>query len=329
MYCIAKDRNTFRAIPGTARAVADYSLVLDSIYDETSEICMSGAANAPQAGDFIYLENGYQGIVEEAEGGQGKINLKCRPMSALFERELYYSKPSGNTLEEQLKNMIDVNYTSQSDEMYRLPYLEVRALTATAGDTRPDIDDKDVYTISAYMAKLARLHNIFVNYVFGRDKLTIEIARKAPPLRKIDFSDPGLTVTEQAFSCEQTGKITSRAEDTGRIQEWYLLTDGSITNAANTPGRVGGEWRLLSVREEQDVADAVADEFRSGSYSHKIVFTAAPERARFSFYDRVEISLDGKLFSSYIAAVRIKKNSRLTEYECGELRTTYPFKKQI
>ena len=329
MYCIAKDRKTFRTITGSACAVVDYSLTLDSIYDETSEISITGAESAPTAGDFIYLENGYQGIAQEVEKNDGRIDLKCRQVSSLFSRELYYSKPEGETLEMRLKNMIDTNYTKQPDGLYRLPYLEVRALTSTSADTRPEIDDNGIYTVDAYMAKLARLHNIFVTCVFGRDTLAVEIARKVVPSRKIDFSDPGLNVTEQAFSCEKIGKITSRAEDTGKVRDWYLLRDGTITNSADAPERVEGDWKLLTVREEQDTTDAVADEFRSNSYSHKITFTAAPEKARFSFYDRVTIALDGNLFDSYIAAVRVKKDSGLTEYECGELRTTYPFKKLI
>lgn len=329
MYCIVKDGKTFRAPDGAACSVVDYSLVMDSIYDEVSDLRVTRTEVPPKEGDFIYLENGYQGIVQEAEPEEGTISLKCRQMPALFEREMYYAEPQGATLEQRLKDMIDKNFTNQEDVLYRLPYLEVNALTATAGDTRPDIDDKGLYSIGAYIAKLTRLHDIFVTFTFEREKLRVDIARKVVPMKQIDFSDAGLRVTEQAFSRETTAKITARAEDTGAQKDWYLLADGTVTDVYTATGRTEGQWKALDVREEQDMADAVKDEFRSNTYSHKISFAAAPEKARFSFYDRVRISLGGKLFESYIAAVKVSKGTGQIEYECGELRTTYPLKKLI
>lgn len=329
MYCIIKDGKTFRALSGGTCATVDYSLVMDSIYDEASDIKVIRTKTQPKEGDFVYLENGYQGIVHEVEADDGTINMKCRQMSTLFERDVYYLAPEGATVEERLKNMIDVNFTNQTDAAYRLAYLEVNALTATEADTRPDISDKGIYSVSAFIAKAMRLHNIFVTFTFEREKLRVDIARKVIPTKKIDFSDAGLRVKEQAFSCETTAKITVRAEDTETMKDWYLLSDGRITDVYTESGRVDGKWGFLSVREAQDMADTVMDEFRSNTYSHKITFEAMKEKARFSFYDNVKIALDGKIFESYIAAVKISDGSRLTEYECGELRTTYPLKKLI
>lgn len=328
MHCIVKDGKTFRALCGAAQ-VKDYSLTMDSVYDEVSELRLICGEAQLKEGDFVYLENGYQGIVQETEAEKGSVALKCRQVTALFEREVYYTEPQGTTLELRLKHMIDTHFTNQSDEVYRLPFLRVNVLTATTGGTRPDIDDKGLFSISAYIAKLTRLHQIFVTFTVEREFLRMDIARKTIPNKQIDFSDVGLRVVEQAFSRETTAKITARAEDSGKIKDWYLLADGSVTDEPAGAKRAMGEWTFLSVREEQDMEDAVKDAFRSNTYSHKITFAAAPEKARFSFYDNVRIALDGKLFDSYIAAVKIKKGSKMTEYECGELRTTYPLKKII
>ncbi len=329
MHCIVKDGKTFRAIRGATCTAVDYDLVMNSIYDEGSELRVICAETLPKEGDFVYLENGYQGIVQEAEEERGAVVLKCRALTALFEREFYYTEPQGATLEQRLKYMIDTCFTNQSDTVYRLPFLEVRVLSATTGTTRPEIDDKGVYSMSAYIAKLTRLHQIFVTFSFMRDKLRVDIARRVIPTKQIDFSDAGLRVKEQSFARETTAKITARAEDTGKRKDWYLLADGEVTDAPGDAKRMEGKWSVLSVREEQDMADAVTDEFRSNTYSHKITFTAVPEKARFSFCDNVRIALNGRVFESYIAAVRVKKGSETTEYECGELRTTYPLKKLI
>lgn len=329
MHCIIKDKKTFRAISGATCAAVDWLLTMDSIYDEASDLRLIRAAALPEEGDFVYLENGYQGIVQEAETEDDAIRLKCRAMCTLFERDIYYTDPQGATLEQRLKHMIDANFTNQKDAVFRTPYLEVHARTATTADTRPDIDDKGLYSITAYIAKLMRLHQIFVTFTFGRESLRVDIARRTTPTRQIDFSDAGLRLKEQTFSRETTAKITVRAENTGVMKDWYLLSDGRVTDAYTEAGRAEGKWQFITVREAQDMADTVQDEFRSNTYSHKITFTAVPNKARFSFYDNVRIALEGRVFESYIAAVKTTKGSSLTEYECGELRTTYPLKKLI
>ena len=328
MYCVLKDYNTFRTIPGTTCSVTDYDLVLESIYDETSDVTLTGMKTKPRERDFVYLENGYQGIVSEVAPAEKAWKLSCRQMVTLFDRDIFYEEPQGATAEARLKHMIDSNFTNQADDIYRLPYLRVVAETATAADVKPDIED-GIYNIKAFIAKLRRLYHIFVTFEMKKDVLVVRIAKKIIPTKQLDFSDEGYRISEQAFSCERIGRITTRAEDTGETAQWYLLQDGTIVNAYTAENRVDGEWKLLNVREAQEAAEAVKDEFLSNSYSHNISFTAKPEKARFSFCDGLEISMEGRLFSSYIAAVKISKKNRLTEYQCGELRTTFPLKKLL
>ncbi len=328
MYCILKDAKTFRAIAGTTCAVTDYDLVLDSIYDETSTVEVNGAGTKPREGDFVYLENGYQGIIREAEPLGKAWKLSCRQMVTLFDRDIFYTQPQGATVEARLKYMIDANFTKQEDAMYRLPYLRVVAETATEADVKPDMED-GICNLKAFIAKLRRLHHIFVAFEMKKDVLVVRIAKKAVPVRQLDFSDAGYRVTEQSFSCERTGRITTRAQDTGEVAQWYLLEDGTITNSYTETGRVDGEWKLLPVREASQAAEAVREAFLSNAYSHSITFTAMPAKARFSFCDQLNISLNGRLFSSYIAAVKASKKSRCTQYQCGELRTTFPLKELL
>lgn len=328
MYCIVKDGKTFRAKTDTTCSVTDYDLTLESIYDEVSDIAVVGARGKPKEGDFVFIENGYMGIVSEVETDKVVVNMKIRQMVTLFDRDIFYAEPQGVTVEARLKHMIDVNFTSQPDVMYRLPYLEVIAETSTSANVKPDIEN-GIYNIKSFIAKLRRLYSIFVTFEAKRDKLIIRIARKIVPIKQIDFSDADLRVIERSFSCESIGRITTKAEDTGEVKNWYRLVDGMITNTYTGDGRTDGKWRLLNVREAKEAPDAARNEFLSNSYSHIIAFAATPQKARFGFYDSVKISLESRLFVSYIAAVKIKKDSRLVEYQCGELRTTYPLKEMI
>lgn len=329
MYCILKDRRTFQSLTDTTCSVTNYELITESIYDEISDIRVTAAKVKPKEGDIVFLENGFAGIVQEAEGNVHALDLRCRQMVTIFDRDIFYSEPQGAYIEERLENMIDVNFTNQPDALYRLPYLEVIVETRTASSMRPDIDDDGLYNIKSYIAKLRRLLNIFVTFEFKRSRLIVRIARKIVPTKQIDFSDADLRIIERSFSCERIGKITSWAEDTNEKKDWYLKTDGTVTSIYSEEGRVDGEWQPIKVREAVDVADAVADKFKNNSFSHKITFTAPPEKARFDFYDSIKIAIDDRLFDSYIAAVKISKDSTLTEYQCGELRTTYPLKELI
>lgn len=329
MYCIIKDRHSFRTLTDTMCSVTNYALTMESIYDEISDLQVTAAKVKPKEGDILYLENGFTGIIQEAEGNDHALDLRCRQIVTIFDRDIFYTEHQGACVEDRLKNMIDANFTNQPDAIYRLPYLEVIVETRTPSAMRPDIDDDGLYNIKSYIAKLRRLLNIFVTFELKRSRLIVRIARKIVPIKQIDFSDADLRIIERSFSYERIGKITSWAEDTNEKKDWYLKADGTITNIYSESDRVDGNWKPIKVREASDVADSVADEFKSNTFSHKITFTAPPEKARFDFYDSVKIALDDRLFDSYIAVVKISKDSVLTEYQCGELRTTYPLKELI
>ena len=87
MYCILKDRRTFRSLTDTTCSVTNYELTTESIYDEISDLRVTAAKVKPKEGDIILLENGFAGIVQEAEGNTHALDLRCRQMVTIFDRD--------------------------------------------------------------------------------------------------------------------------------------------------------------------------------------------------------------------------------------------------
>lgn len=321
MKCYIKDRNTFQTL--CACSVVAYDITLESIYDEVSDISIL-YDGAVKEGDIVWLENGYCGIINGYDPDGNMVKLKCNHIITLFSRDLYYDngRPT-NGIEPYIKSLIDTEYTNQRDTVYRVPYLRVTAETITQAGTIPDVENL-VCQIKSYIAKVRRLHDVFMTFTVSRKYLDAKLARKVIPLRQIDFSDQDLRIEPngETFSETNVGKIRSIAEDTGEIKDWYLLGDGTITNSYTEQNRIKGDWIIIKVNKAEDVADSVKNEFKKNTYSHKILFSVPKEKTRYNFYDDLLIALGNRRFRSYIAAVRIQSSNDRIFYQCGELRTT-------
>lgn len=327
MNCYVKDRKTFRTL--CVCPVLDYELTPWSIYDEVSTLTVSREKEELfREGDFIILGTGlYCGIIKEAEVDIYKAELKCEHIIKLLSRDLLKTEKPDSGIEQFIKNQIDEHYTNQPDMVYSVPYLNVTAATATLSDMAPEIKD-GVWNIKSYTAKVRRLLNVFIEFIFTRDSLNIILRRKDDGIKQIDLSDPSVKILEESYSNKAIGKITSVCEEDEQVLDWYLLDDGTVTNTYQPNNRVYGDWIKLFIDKAEDVPFKIQDEFAKNSYSHKILFSVPQEKARFNFYDRLRIARNGRLYASYIAAIRIKKDSSRVEYQCGELRTNFTDKIQ-
>ena len=321
MEAFVKDYKTFQTT--SHNLVLDYELK-PSIYDTVSTITIETPSVLPNVGDIIYLDGkNFFGVVKTVSPDNGKTSLGVNQIITLLGRNMFYTAQSFTYLEDYLVEMINDNYTNCTDTFYALPYLQATATTHTASQMQPDLED-NIYSVKSYAAKMRRLYNIFCTWGISRDALTINVAQTVKTVKNIDFSNPAYKILTQDFSSKSISKITTFCEENSQTQTWILLSDGSIVNTQQTTNRVDGEWIPLVVQNADDIEDTVKDEFAKNEYSHNVTFQA-PLSSGFDLYDRLNIKLDNKIFTSYVAAVTEKKNSNIVEVQCGELQMQYPY----
>lgn len=320
MQLFIKDRKSF--VTKFSSLILDYE-IKPSIYDTVSTYTIPNE-NLPNEGDFVYDEDtGFIGVIGAIETERQIAILSVHQIHTIFSRKMIYQSTSYTYLETYLKTLIDNNFTNCTDTFYAMPFLNVTALTSTASTMTPDVDDY-VYSVSSFMAKARRLKSVFCEFDISRTQLGINITTRANPAKNIDFSNPSFYITEQNISSLTVSKITSYCEENSQVQNWTLLDDGTIVNTSPATGRVDGEWTTLIVNKAADVQDKVNDEFAKNYYSHNITFQC-PLSYDFKLYDNLQIKIDGKIFTSYVAQMRRWKNSKVQEIQCGELQVKYPY----
>ena len=125
-------------------------------------------------------------------------------------------------------------------------------------------------------------------------------------------------ILEESFAHEAIGKITTIAEDAGARQDWYLLTDGTVTNTYTDENRVDGTWEILNVSEAANAAEEVKNKFAENSDSHLIEFACNKD---YAFYDDLIVrTKEGQVLTSYISAIRRSSDRNKNVYKSGELR---------
>ena len=320
MIVFIKDKKTF--VTKVMVNAVDYE-IHESIYDTVSMITIPTTKSPITEGDFVLFDgNSFVGLVTEVDIDGGRTELSVEQGIKAFSRDMFYTSTSYTYIEDYLKSLIDTNYKNCTDGMYSLPFLSVNALSHTNANCKPDLDN-DVFNIKSYISKLRRLQDIVCDWDFTRTELTLNIYKKTFPLHNIDMSNPRYIITEQTISNQSVGKATVFCEDNSSYSTWYLKTDGTATTTKPADiDRVDGEWVTLTVKESADIQDEVKDTFAQNYYSHKVSFKTDTE---FEIYDRLNLRIDGKIFNSYVSGTKKKKGSKLTEVECGELQTQYPF----
>lgn len=304
------------------------SLILDyeiqpSIYDTVSTYTIP-SDKLPTERDFVYDEDtGFIGVVSAVETDRKIATISVQQISTLFSRPIIYQATSYTYLEAYIKTLIDSNFTACTDSFYALPFLNVTAVTSTTSSIKPDVE-YNAFSVSSFMAKARRMKGVFCEFGISRTELSIDIARRQNPVKNIDFSNPSFYITEQTMSGLTVSKITTFCEENSQVKNWVLLADGSIVNTTPSTNRVQGEWITLTVKEAADVQDAVNDEFAKNYYSHNITFQC-PLSYDFKLYDNLQIKIDGKIFTSYVAQKRLWKDSKVQEIQCGELQVKYPY----
>lgn len=323
MFCFIKSRKDY-----TTKAI---SLVLDyeikeSVYDVVSTIVIQKTDVIPSTGDIIYCDDGFIGILKSYSINNDSVSMTINQIVTMFDREIFFKKASYEYLEDRMVQLINYYYTNCEDEVYRVPYLDVKTGSHSAEQLSPDLED-GIFNIKSYSAKMRRLNRIVLDWHPHRDTLEVIVTKYPEYLRTVDLKDPNYLITEEKYSELSVAKITSYCVETNEYKDWYLDSEGKVQEEIPT-NRANGEWIALTIENKDDVVDTVKDEFKKNTYSHSIVFSA-PIDAKLGFYDSVKVWKDGEVFDSYISGITYSKDSNRKTITLGELQTSYPYSNLI
>lgn len=318
MKVYIKDGKTFK---NKAIVTAFSYKLVRSIYTDLSELTTE-YASAISLGDILYDNHGWCGLISDIErDGEKLLIIKCQDITNLFARDIIYRESEMEpSSEETLMSAILGHYQTQSDIVYRLPYLHVNLPSTTTTRMTPSVD-YGVWNIKSYIALIRRLQSIYTDISVTNDTLEIVIQKKTLPTKKIFTTNRRVEILEETFSKTSIAKITAYHTDPVSSTDYYMLEDGTITTTFQASGRAEGDWELLQIDGDQDELTQVTNKFKENSYSHKISFLVPKEDAQWDFYDPVMVEVKKQYYNSYIAKKIILDDDTI-EYQCGELRTT-------
>lgn len=320
MHVFFKSIKTFQT--KAAAMVLSFELT-ESIYDAMSTATITKPATLPTEGDIVVFENGFIGVLDSYSVENDALTLNILQPESIFARNMFFVAQTFTYAEDYLVSLITQNFTNQGDTFYRTPYLNATAVTHTRSNILPDVDDRNIFNVRDYAAKLRRIKNIRLIWTYSTSALNVGVSVVVPTQRNIDMSYPLFLSEEEVFSSVSVGKITVFCEETQEKTDWYMHSDGTIDNNP-TGTRVDGEWTVLTVNAADQVETSVIDEFAKNEYAHNITFSC-PARYPIEFLDKVLVSKNNKLYKSYVSAVTLRSDSEEKRITCGELQTEFPY----
>lgn len=301
------------------------------------------------SGDILYFD-GHLFLIDESAPNDGTVDLTVSDLMNMFAREIIY--PTDEELEEWptpiysygdfitfvieryfIPGRSSGNADEPGDSQYEIPYIIVNNTDALIEFEPPKLNDTRVFKLTDIVAT-AKEKGVLFNFSIGtqgeeRNKLVLDISSPITVPHNIVFDDGHTTLENETFSRTKVAKITSMHSTgtTGVYDEsvWYLGKDGTVYETNPPQERAEGDWIFLSVNQEDDVAEKVAEKFKENISSHKIEFYS--DRVYY-LWDRVRFVIDGETLESSIISAQLSSDNKRYLYKCGDLATTLTEKVQ-
>lgn len=337
MLFYVKDRKTFKT-----KAVLEgisWKLVR-SVWTDLSEIVAKDDPNVV-AGDIIFNRDGWLGLITDLERDEKKLSLKIEKIERLFQRKMIWEGfgtqwPCDHTLYHAFNNYIrGAQVTALSpkptdDPVYALPFVTVSRLTLDAGPSFPLLDNAMI-SLTSYISQVRRLQNVYTTFTINGDNtMTASIEHKTQTTKTLITTNYPCIVKEESFSETKIAKVTSFIYESNSgsyipttldIQDYYLMSDGSITQDPSSGTRAEGEWVMVTRMDEDDPLVVAQNEFAKNKYSHKLIIQMQEKDAIYDFYDRVNVEVGKHMYESYVSRKTVTSDG-LVEYTFGDLKTS-------
>lgn len=310
-----------------AAEVISYDLPIATSADDSGSIVLRGTAAAGNEGHWLLFKN-YIWLIERATIADGTTELTLRPPVNAFSRSIALPNNSFTTAENFISSCINKEFKNNSDDYFKMPYLELNVSTGTPY-TVPTLDNNLMFNLADYI----RLRDaVFFDesgdvekfgaaciFIPSGDTLTVGIQPISSEQHTAFFDNNRFWLEEQAHDYDRVSKVTVLGEDSS--QDFYLLKDGTIVTLSTAANRAFGKWVYVAAEDDATAGDTARRVFANNSASHRIEFSSTEE---FDVHDTVRMHLRGyEEYDSYeITCVRISSADSRYHYTCGTLPLT-------
>lgn len=310
-----------------AAEVISYDLPIATSADDSGSIVLRGTAAAGNEGHWLLFKN-YIWLIEKATIADGTTELTLRPPVNAFSRSIALPNNSFTTAENFISSCINKEFKNNSDDYFKMPYLELNVSTGTPY-TVPTLDNNLMFNLADYI----RLRDaVFFDesgdvekfgaaciFIPSGDTLTVGIQPISSEQHTAFFDNNRFWLEEQAHDYDRVSKVTVLGEDSS--QDFYLLKDGIIVTLSTAANRTLGKWVYVAAEDDATAGDTARRVFANNSASHRIEFYSTEE---FDVHDTVRMHLRGyEEYDSYeITCVRISSADSRYHYTCGTLPLT-------
>ena len=289
--------------------------------------------------DFVILKNGkdiiFKGIIENIDKNQGERlrTLSCLEIERLFDQKIFLSDTEiikNEGLEDFIAAMIQKYFAATGDSFVDMPYIKCNVLTHTKVNSKPSVED-EVYNLKTYIGNIKEQYGIFLDFDFTKTKLNISIQKKQQESMQIDTTLTDVSNCKETLEIKALGKLnvkwTNLITEETTMRYFYLHSNRTVSE--ENKDRIDGTVSSLYIASEteEEMLEAVTDEFRSNSYSHLIeadIFIGSKIYPLKELYvgHEVTVKTESSKKASIISGVSYSSDNNVISIKFGNLKVT-------
>lgn len=326
-----------------------YEFREDIEYTEKSSITVARKPNVDND-DYVLCKDGndtvFFGLCEtwQSESEVEEYTVSLLQKENLFDRQIFVGNESliaQTGIEDFIASEIRDNFTNSGDAMMDKAYIEATALTHTPVAAAVDAE-QGVYNLKTYLGNAKQYYGIYLEFSLERDRLLIEIRKKAEPEIPIDIRVTDISDYNETYSVSVLAKllVNWKIPDTQDAQgntvtgaetrrAFYLLADRTITEDGADENRAAGVARSvhIEVTTEEEMLQQVYNEFSGNQYSHKISFDLVKSSKlypceRFYVGRKCTIRTKSGVRASQVTKSEVTSDSAMISLTFGNLKIT-------
>lgn len=311
-----KDRRTFVTKKQCELLNCD-PLVYDATEDTSSQITVPlGTITNDDMNSWALNQDGLW-LIKGVSPQDTNTNVTLELPWRAFSRDHIWDGTTYSSKGVFIAAVIQKEYIEQEDAFYAYPYITISSSDTTKFEAPAD-ESGEIYSLGDYIENAVKVDGLWFDFSVSSRGFGVNIGNRVGTSRTVVFND-GHTLYEGAdFGDESVGKVTVIQDGASPIH-FYLSGDGGIT--LNPPSeRVEGEWKVISIGEDDIPIDEAEKEFEETINSYKIQWASDKD---IYVGDNIRFQLnDGSTHYGKVTYKSYKSSDDLYHYKSGSLKTT-------
>lgn len=311
----------------------DYEYVIDEETNKKTIFTVTKKINA-ENGDIVILQrNGnidYIGIIEdiENEDGEKERKISLEYISNIFNRKIILSNEkliSSSGIEDFIAKEIYDNFTNSDDTFLNINWLDVEIKTHTK-ITKSVSNENGIYNFHTFITNCSQNYNIVLNFSYVNKRIKLTIYKQESEVQLIDTTISDISNYVEKFETSVIAKVVVKTNTD--VQEWYLLSDRTVTQDKNDVNRALGNIETIYTEKTEDAKQTALDKFKSNTYNHHISFDINRNSELFDV-ESLKIGTpinvrtnNNIILDTYVSAITDKGNNFINII-CGNMRINF------